>query len=265
VPIIEGRDFTDRDTGTKPVAVIVNRKFARHYFGDRPAIGRHVGWGGGPQAKLTMEIVGVTEDTLYEGPREGVRRQVFVPRLQMDVPMGVTFYVRGNQSAAQMIGALRSEVKKLDASLPVYDVKTLGGQLDETLLTERLIAKLSAAFGALATLLAALGLYGVMAFVVVRRTKEIGVRMALGASQGSVVWMVMREVLLLLGIGLAAGIPAAYGLARYVSSQLFGIQAADPAVGLVTVSVLAVVAAGAGLVPALRASSVDPMLALRYE
>lgn len=265
VPIIEGREFDARDAGTDTNRAVVNRKFARHFFGDKPAVGRRIGWGGGPGTKLDIEIIGVSEDTLYEGPREGVRRQVFLPRMQSTFPMAVTFYVRTSQAPAQMTAALRAEVKKLDASLPVYDVKTLGSQLDETLLTERLIAMLSAAFGALATLLAALGLYGVMAFVVLRRTKEIGVRMALGATQGAVIWMVMREVLVLLGIGLAVGVPAAYALARYVSSQLFGIKAADPMVGLVTVTVLSVVAICAGLIPARRASSVDPMLALRYE
>ncbi len=123
---------------------------------------------------------------------------------------------------------IRNEVKQLDASMPVYEMKTLEAQLDETLLTDRLIALLSAGFGLLATLLASIGLYGVMAFVVARRRKELGIRLALGAQPGVVIWLVMREVLLLLAIGLAVGIPAAMALGRYVSAQLYGIQAHDP-------------------------------------
>jgi ABC-type antimicrobial peptide transport system permease subunit len=144
-------------------------------------------------------------------------------------------------------------------------LKTLEAQLDETLGTERLIATLSAAFGILATMLAALGLYGVMAFVVARRTKEIGLRMALGAPQATVLWMVMREALLLLGIGLAVGIPAAYGLSRYVSAQLFGVKPTDIASAAIALVILALVAVLSGWLPARRASAIDPIQALRYE
>jgi ABC-type antimicrobial peptide transport system permease subunit len=144
-------------------------------------------------------------------------------------------------------------------------MKTVEGQLDETLLTDRLIAMLSAGFGALATLLASVGLYGVMSFVVARRRKEIGIRVALGAQPGLVVWIVMREVLLLLAIGLAVGIPAAMLLGRYVSAQLYGIDAQDPVIAVATVLLLAIVSAAAGLIPAHRASRIDPILALRTE
>ena len=149
--------------------------------------------------------------------------------------------------------------------MPVYEMKTLEAQLDETLLTDRLIALLSAGFGLLATLLASIGLYGVMAFVVARRKKELGIRLALGAQPGGVIWLVMREVLLLLAIGLAVGIPAALGLGRYVSSQLYGIEPRDPWIAVSTVVLLTVVSAAAGLIPAHRASRIDPILALRYE
>jgi ABC-type antimicrobial peptide transport system permease subunit len=149
--------------------------------------------------------------------------------------------------------------------MPVYELKTLGGQLDETLLTERLIALLSAGFGLLATLLAAIGLYGVMSFTVARRTKELGVRMALGAQPASVIWLVMKEVLQLLVLGLAVGIPTAIGLGRFVSTQLYGIKAYDPSIAVASVVMLIVVASAAGLIPAHRASRIDPILALRYE
>jgi predicted permease len=261
-PILEGRDFEDGDFVKDPKVCIVNRKFAQHYFGSRSAVGRHIGQDGRAGAKLDVEIIGVVDDALYEGPREGVRRQVFWPRMGNG---SVAFYVRTARDSGSMYAALRSEVKKLDASMPVFEMKTLGAQLDQTLLTERLIAMLSAGFGALATLLASIGLYGVMAFVVARRTKEIGVRMALGAQRGSVLWLVMREVLLLFCIGLSIGVPVAVALGRYVAAQLYGVQPGDPSVGGLAVIVLAGVAVVAGMIPARHASRIDPLLALRYE
>jgi len=164
-----------------------------------------------------------------------------------------------------MFGAINNAVKKLDPLMAAYEMRTLESQFDQILLTERLIAMMSAGFGALATLLASIGLYGVMAFVVARRTKEIGVRLALGATSGSVVWLVMREVLLLLGLGLAVGIPAALALGRFISAQLYGIKENDPLVGDMAVILLSFIAAMAGLVPARWASRIDPLLALRYE
>ena len=149
--------------------------------------------------------------------------------------------------------------------MPVFDMKTVQGQLDETLLSDRLIAMLSAGFGLLATLLASIGLYGVMAFIVARRKKELGLRLALGAEPASVIWLVMKEVLLLLTIGLVIGIPSAIALGRYVSSQLFGIEPNDPWMAVATMALLTVVSAAAGLIPARRASQIDPILALRYE
>ncbi len=266
VPLLEGRDFDSRDAGgVRFRTAIVNRQFATHFFGNRSAIGRHIGFGTGPKSKLDIEIVGVTENTLYEGPREGVRRQVFVPFAESDFPASATFYVRTSAGSAGMFSAVRQKVQELDRSMPIYDMKTVESRLDETLSTERLIAVLSAAFGGLATVLAAIGLYGVMAFVVARRTKEIGLRMALGAPQGSVVWMVMRESLLLLGIGLALGLPSAYLLSRYVSSQLFGVKPNDIWTAVSALAILAAVAAGAGFLPARRASTIDPMHALRHE
>lgn len=262
VPMLDGRDFDLRDFKKEPKVCIVNRKFAQHYFGNRSAVGRHIGQGTGPAVKLDVEIVGVVEDSLYEGPREGVRRQVFWP---MWGNGSAAFYVRTEREADSMYAALRSEVKKLDAWMPVYEMKTLEAQLDQTLLTERLVAMLSAGFGALATVLASIGLYGVMAFVVARRTKEIGVRMALGARRTAVLWLVMREVMLLFAIGLAVGIPAALALGRYVSTQLYGVQPNDPWIGSVAVVLLTAVAAIAGFVPARHASRIDPLLALRYE
>ncbi|MGE0463732.1 MAG: ABC transporter permease [Vicinamibacterales bacterium] len=262
IRFLEGRDFTPLDAKREATVAIVNRRFAEHFFPGQSAVGRHVGWGSGPETKLTIEIVGVVENSLYEGPREGVRRQVFVPNWGNN---GATFYLRAAAASSSAYALIRNEVKNLDASMPVYQMKTLEAQLDETLLTDRLIAMLSAGFGLLAAALASIGLYGVMAFVVARRSKELGIRLALGAEPGSVIWMVMKEVLVLLAIGLAVGVPSAMALGRYVSSQLYGIQPNDPWMAVGTMTLLAVVAALAGLIPARRASRIDPILALRYE
>jgi ABC-type antimicrobial peptide transport system permease subunit len=204
----------------------------------------------------------VVEDSLYEGPREGVHRQVYVPAWGKS---GAAIYVLASQGSPEMYSALRSEVKKLDSSMPIYEMKTLAGQLDEQLMTDRLIALLSAGFGLLATLLAAIGLYGVMAFVVARRTKDLGLRVALGASQTSVIWLVMKEVLILVAAGLLIGVPSAIGLGRLVAAQLYGIKAGDPWIAGASIVGLIAVTSMAGLIPAYRASRIDPILALRYE
>ena len=262
IPFLEGRDFKLSDMKQQATVAIVNRKFAEHFFRGGSAVGKRIGWGTSPQTKLTIEIIGVVADSLYEGPREGVHRQVFVPNFGTG---SAAFYVRAQTGSASAYNIIRNEVKQLDSAMPVYEMKTLEKQLDETLLTDRLIALLSAGFGLLATLLASVGLYGVMAFVVARRRKELGIRLALGAQPGRVIWMVMREVLLLLAIGLALGVPAAVALGRFVSTQLFDIKPNDPWLAVSTVAVLALVSAAAGLIPAHRASRIDPILALRYE
>ena len=269
IPLLQGRDFRDSDArgpvggpGDELGVAIVNRRFAEHFFPGKSAVGKHLGWDGGPKSKLTIEIIGVVADSLYEGPREGVHRQVFIPFFGKNSSV---FYLRTQASSAATYGQIRNEVRQLDSAIPVYGMKTLQSQLDETLLTDRLIAMLSAGFGVLATLLASIGLYGVMAFVVARRKKELGIRLALGAQPAFLIWMVMREVLLLLVIGLAIGIPSAMALGRYVSTQLYGIQPHDPAIAAWTVVLLTVVSGLAGLIPAQRASRIDPILALRTE
>jgi predicted permease len=270
IPLIAGRDFRDSDEQELPQSpstpfhgvAIVNKRFADHFFPGQSAVGKHLGFGGGPRSKLNIDIIGVVADSLYEGPREGVHRQVFMPFYGKNSSV---FYLRSLASSTATYAQIRNEVRQLDPNLPVYAMKTVEAQLDETLLTDRLIAMLSAAFGLLATLLASIGLYGVMAFVVARRRKELGIRLALGAQPGFVIWMVMREVLLLLAIGLAVGIPSAMALGGYVGSQLYGIQPHDPMIAGWTVVLLTVVSAAAGFVPAARASRIDPIVALRTE
>ena len=240
IPVLEGRDFRESDQHNqfddtapeRPRVAIVNQKFARHFFKGASPIGKRLGWGDGPDTKLNIEIIGVVADSLYEGPREGVRRQVFIPTWGNG---SSAIYMRTTSSSAGAYGLIRNEVRRLDPAMPVYSLKTLQSQLDERLLTDRLVALLSAGFGLLATVLASVGLYGVMAFVVARRRKELGIRLALGAQPSQLIWMVMREVLLLLAIGLAVGIPSAMALGKYVASQLYGIEATDPGIAIATI------------------------------
>ena len=174
-------------------------------------------------------------------------------------------YVRTRGEPVNLFGTIRQAVREVDANVPMYDLHTMDQQVEISLLTERLLATLSTAFGLLATLLAALGLYGVMAYMVARRTREIGIRMALGAGGGSVVWLVMREVLVLAGIGLTIGLPAAWMLTRLVETQLFGVRATDPLTMILAAVGIGAVAALAGYLPARRATGIDPMRALRWE
>ena len=206
----------------------------------------------------------MVKDTKYESMRDEIPYELYIPADQGFLTGG-TFYVRVAGDPTRLFNTLRSEVRSVDPSVPMYDMRTLSGQLEISLLTERLLATLSTVFGCLATLLAALGLYGVMAFMVTRRTREIGIRMALGAAQGDVVWMVLRETLTLAALGVAAGLIAAFGLTRLVQAQLFGVQSTDlltmaaAALGIAGVTVLA------GYIPARRATTIDPMNALRWE
>jgi predicted permease len=262
IRLLEGRDFRLGDEQERTRVAVVNRRFAEHFFKDQSAVGRRIGFGTGPGSTLDIEIIGVVGNSLYEGPREGVRRQVFIPSWGRN---SATFYVRATGASDGVFTLVRNEVGALDASMPVYQMKTLQGQLDETLMSDRLIAMLSASFGLLATVLASIGLYGVMAFVVARRTKEMGLRLALGAEPGLVVWLVLKEVLVLLGIGLVVGVPAGIALGQYVSSTLYGIEPNDPWMAASTVLLLGVVSVLAGLIPARRASRINPVVALRYE
>ena len=271
ISLLQGRDFDERDRfdgsdeRQPPTRAIVNREFAKHFFGGGSPVGRHIGCCRGSATKLDIQIVGMVENSLYASPRTSLKQQVYFPYLQSNLPKSVTFYVRTVMEPAAAIATLRRAVAKLDRSMPVYETKTLQAQLDETLSTERLIASLSIAFGALATILAAVGLYGVIAFMAARRTKEIGLRMALGAPRGRVLWLVLREALILLGAGLAVGVPCAYVVSHYVSSQLFGVTATDAWTYAGSVATVGLLAAFSGFLPARRACAIDPITALRYE
>jgi predicted permease len=275
VPIVAGRDFTLQDTGEQkhgtadddyaPRVVIVNEKFVKRFIKDGHALGRHVGFGTDPGTATDMEIVGVVKDIKYTSLRDEIPIQMFIPYLASRFVGEMTVYVRTMLPADQLVGLARERVRALDPNLPLYSVRTMEERVTDSLVVERLVAGLSAAFGFLATLLASIGLYGVMAYNVTRRTREIGVRMALGAFGGDVIWLVLREALVLLAAGFLVGLPATLLLGRYAQSQLFGIHFADPlTLGLAIVS-LAAAATLAGFIPARRASRVDPIRALRYE
>ena len=275
IPVLAGRDFTPKDTetvqhgekpeDTSPRVVIINEKFAKKYLGGMNAIGRHVGFGVDPGTKIDMEVVGIIKDIKYTNLRDEIPIQMFIPYMASRRVSGMTIYVRTAMAADQLFPALRAKVRDLDANLPLYGMRTMNAQVSNSLLIEQLIASLSTVFGFVATLLATVGLYGVMAYTVARRTREIGIRMALGAFERDVVWMVMREVLLLVAIGIAAGLAAAMGLTRFVQTQLYGLTAQDPITLALAAGLLAAIACAAGYIPAMRASRVDPMTALRYE
>ena len=265
IPILLGRDFTIKDGQGAPKVGIVNDKFAKRYFGDANPLGRHVGFGGDPGTKTDIEIVGVVGDTKYENMREEIPYELYVPWIQQDWVNGMTTYVRTEAAPVSFFSTLRRAVREVDASVPMYEMRTLDTQVENSLVTERLLATLSSVFGGLATLLAAIGLYGVMAFMVARRTREIGIRMALGATGWSVVWLVMREVLFLAATGLTIGLASAFGLTRLVEAQLFGVKPTDLLTMLLATVGIAGVAMLAGYLPARRATTIDPMRALRFE
>ena len=275
VPIVAGRDFrmTDdhevkkgpEDDDWTPITVMINEKFAKKFFAGRNPIGMHIGFGSDPGTRTDMEVIGVVKDIKYTNLRDEIPEQAFVPYMGSRFLGSMTVYLRTGVDPSLLMPTVREKVRELDPNLPIYALRTTETQISNSLTTERMIASLSTVFGFLATLLAVIGLYGVMSYTVAQRTREIGIRMALGAEQGSVVWMVMREVLRLIGIGVVAGIPAALALMQVVQSQLFGLTGHDPRTLAIATVTLTIVACAAGYIPALRASRLDPMKALRYE
>jgi predicted permease len=264
-PLLLGRDFRPGDDQAAPKVAIVNETFAKKYFAGGTAIGHQIGMGIDPGTKTDITIIGVAQDIKYESMRDEVPPEVFRPYQQMEFVSGMAAYLRTPRNSNQVFTTIRSVVREIDPNLPLYDMITLEKQMDDSLVTERLVASLSSAFGFIATLLAAIGLYGVVAYTVARRTREIGIRMAVGAATRDVVWLVMREVLVLLAIGVGVALPSAFLLTRFVRNELYGIQPSDPlSIALATGSIAAVVIL-AGLIPARRATRVDPMKALRYE
>jgi predicted permease len=264
VPLIAGRDFTLRDDMGAPKVAILSQPCVDHFFKNRNPLGRKIGFAGEKKG-LNIDIVGIVKEAKLTQLKQKPTCYVFTPLLQDENVGGSTFFVRMTNIKSNLASSVRATVAGLDPALPIFDVKTLETQTNEIHYIDRMVAFLSAAFGLLATLLAAVGLYGVMSYSVTRRTREIGIRMALGAKAGGVLWNVLREVLMLATIGIAIALPLVFLLSRYLENQLYEVKGMDPiAIGLSTL-VLAVVSVVAGWIPAYRATRVDPLTALRYE
>ncbi len=245
IPLIAGREFTESDAGDATRVTIVNESFARKFgYEPREIVGKFMGQGTGDAVELDLQIVGVTRDASYNNVRDEIPPQFFRPHRQNATLGFLTFYARTDGSPTSVIRAVPDLVKRLDSSLPVEELKTVDQQVGETLVLDRLISILAASFAVLATLLAAMGLYGVLSYSVAQRTREIGLRIALGADTRSVRAMILRQV---------------------GGMLLVGLQGHDPLVFTSAIILLAAVAAAAGYIPAFRASRVDPMQALRYE
>ncbi len=265
IPLLSGRELTEADGATAPKVALVSESMAKRFFPGRNPLGMHFAFGGGNGVKPDIEIVGVVKDVKQEHVSSTIQPYVYIPYAQRTKITGMTFYVRSERDPLLLASSLQGVVRQMDANLPVYDLKTMERVVEEDLFSARMVAVLSAAFAGLAALLAALGIYGVLAYVVVQRTREIGIRMALGAVAGHVRLLILREVGLMVLIGVAVGLPAAYGLARLSESLLFGVHASDPAVYAVGLGLIALIALAACFIPARRATRVDPLVALRYE
>jgi predicted permease len=280
IPLIAGREFTDldnpaftpdpkpkRDPNEKPVGprvMIVNESFAKRFFAGRQVLGGRVTRDSKWKSDEAYEIVGVVKDVKYFGLREATEPMVYVP-VWRDGSGARNLVVRTTGDPERLAATVRREAAALDPSIPVLQTLSMSDQYDNSIAQERMLTTLCGFFGALALLLAAVGLYGVMAHSVTRRVREIGIRMALGAQAGEVLWLILREVTWMVGIGALIGLPVAYSLTRLVTTYLYGLTPQDPLSIAGSVALLLAITAAAGLIPALRATRVDPMIALRYE
>jgi putative ABC transport system permease protein len=265
IPLVTGRDFDSEDSHESQAVAVINESMARGFFGDENPVGRRFGFAV-PIRSVGIEIIGVVKDAIYKSLREPSRPMFYLPFSQAGTGRGqMTLVVRTAGDPGPVVDAMRREVRALDPGMPMFEVETLNTQIAASLSQERLVATLSSVFGVLALFLACIGLYGVMAYDVTRRTREIGIRMALGATARQVVELVLGETLWLVGIGVVIGLGAALIATRWVESLLFGLQPHDPLTIGLAVLVLLAVAALAGYLPARRASRVDPMVALRHD
>ena len=266
VPLIAGREFTRADTFGAPKVAIVNEAFAKKFNLGRNAVGKRMSQNSGPNSKLDIEIVGLVQNAKYSEVKRDTPPVFFIPYRQEEKVFGfTTFYVRTSTDPDAFLANIPKVVSGIDPNLPVEDLRTLPEQVRQNVFLDRMISVLSAAFAMLATLLAAIGLYGVLAYTVSQRTREIGLRMALGADASRVRSMIFRQVALMTAIGGAIGLSAAVGVGRLAQSQLFQLTGYDPAVLGTSAVALTLVALAAGFIPAHRAAQVDPMHALRYE
>ncbi len=269
VRVVEGRNFDDRDAHEDPKrgfrSAIVNERFARRYFPDRSPLGARIAFGAAPNVETTIEIVGVVPT--FSRRARGLRdpeEQAFFPFFEGTIGASM-LYVRTRVPSAAAFASMRAAVRRIDPALPIAELRTLDDQLDRALQNERLLAVLATAFAGLAILLAVVGLYGVTSFVVTRRTREIGIRMALGATRGAALWLVVRDTAAMVIAGVAMAVPVVWGLGRLVENQLFGVGATDAATIAAAAALIAVAAIAATALPARRATTLNPVEALRYE
>ncbi len=267
IRIVAGRNFDERDEAKAEDAgalvAIVNEAFVKRYMGGRSPLGARIGEGTGPDKKAEIEIVGVMSDFSYRGIREESEMAVFPFRANGGA--GGTFYVKVRGAGPAAMAALRDAVRRIAPELPMLDFRTVDEQVDRSLTTERALASLAESFSGAALALSLVGLYGVMSFVVARRRKEIGIRMALGARRGSAVWLVMKDALAMIVPGAAAGLAAVWGMGRLVEAVLYGVTPMDAGALGAAIGLLALAGLGAAAIPARRASGVDPAEALRAE
>jgi predicted permease len=264
IALLSGREFTPADDLGRPKVALVNQTFVQHFFGEENPLGKRFaqGWG---DVELDTEIIGLVQDTNYSSVRQDPPRLFFVPWYQDDFVSSMSFLVRSALPAEQIMPELRTAMASMDPDLPLEDLQTMEAQVLDSIRADRIVLQLSAIFAIIATLLAMLGLYGVMAHSVNQRVPEIGIRMALGADRGKIRMMVMRDLMRILAIGLAVGIPISLGLAKLSESQMFGVTAFDAGVLFGAVAALTAAALAAGYIPARRATLVDPVESLRYE
>ncbi len=262
IPVVMGRGFTDRDGATAPKVVVVNEAAVRKYFPNENPVGRH--FGTSVETSGQLEIVGVLHDVKYNSVREATPPTMYVPYPQTRVG-GAVFELRTAGAPASAMGAVREAARQIDPNLPLTDVSTQIEQVEKRFAQEKLFAQAYTLFGGLALFLASIGLFGLMSYNVSRRTNEIGIRMALGAQRQDVLALVMRESLVLVAIGVVAGLAIALASSGLVSTLLFGLPPRDVRSMLFAVGVMVMVSALAGSLPARRASRVDPMVALHYE
>lgn len=265
IPLREGRELTEQDSATAPKVTVINEAAAQFYFGSVNPIGRTL-WITDDEKPEAFQIVGVVANV-----RDHALRGKIAPRFYVDIAQSLDavgalfFMVRTSQDPEQLASAARAVVQKYDSALPILNVATLGSRIDESIRSDIAVAKLSGTFGVLALLLACLGLYGVISYTVTRQTRAIGVRMALGAQQTDVLWMVLRDAMTLVIAGALVGVPAALACGRLLGSMLYGVGGSDPASMAAVIALLAIVALAAGYIPAWRAMKVDPLVALRDE
>ena len=267
IPLLRGREIELRDTASSPRVAVVNAAFAEKYFKNQNPIGHTFTFGDETDNGAPLEIVGVVGDIKSDDARDKPEPTVYRPILQIQEQgaYSATIHIRTTSDPTPLTPQVRQMLNQIDDKLPIFGVTTLDEQLRKNLDQERLVAQLVSFFGALALILACIGLYGVMAQGVARRTNEIGIRMALGARGGNIAWMVLRETLYLVLAGLVIGVPGALIGAKLISAQLFGMKPADPLTLVGAGAVLTIVALLAGYLPARRASRVNPLNALRYE